>query len=220
MRRFLSLIVNLLVSFFAFAVTARMLYRFNDYGLPVKLLRENLEYLKYFTVLSNLLAGLAATAYSLALMLRLCRVTRRVPLWVTRFKHISATLMAVTFLVVIVYIGPKTRFRTAYAGANLFFHMILPVLAVADFALLDREAQLPLRACFASLLPIAAYGGAYLGNLIVNGWGGRSHPNDWYGFADGGPAGAYITFAAMLAGGLLVSAALLTAHGARPATHE
>ena len=199
MRRFWSLLTNLMTGFFAFAVTVRMLFRFNAQGLPVRLIAENLEYLKYFTVLSNLLGGLTALIYAVALALRLCRVIRRVPGWVTLLKYVSATLLALTFCVVLCYIGPKTGFRSAYRGANLWYHLIIPVLSVGDFVLLDRSGRLTLSATLLPLIPTALYGGCYLANLIHNGYGGRGHPNDWYGFADNGAAGVYVVLAGMLA---------------------
>ena len=214
MRRFGSLLVNNLIAFFVFAAALRMLYRFNEQGLPASLIVQNLQYLKYFTVLSNLLGGVAAIIYGAALTLRLCRVIRRVPGWVTRLKYVSTTLLALTFMVALCYIGPRTDFQSAYRGANFWFHLIVPILAVLDFTLLDRSGRLTLPATFLPLIPTAVYSGFYLANLIMNGYGGRDHPNDWYGFGDDGAAGVYIVLAALLVGSWALAWALrLTRRG-------
>ena len=200
MRRFVSLLINNLIAYIVFAAALRVLFRFNAQGLPARLIVENLQYLKYFTVLSNLLGGIAAIIYSVALTLRLCRVLRRVPGWVTLLKYVSTTLLALTFMVALCYIGPRTDFRSAYRGANFWFHLVVPVLAVADFTLLERAGKLTLSATFLPLIPTAVYAGAYLVNLLMNGYGGRNHPKDWYGFGDDGAIGVYIVLAGLLIG--------------------
>ena len=200
MRRFGSLVVNGLIAYCVFAAALRVLFRFNEQGMPVGLIVENLQYLKYFTVLSNLLAGVTAVIYSMTLMLRLCRVIRRVPGWVSMMKYVSTTLVALTFMVALCYIGPRTDFRSAYRGANFWFHLVVPLLAVADFVFLERADALKLSATFLPLIPTAVYAGAYLFNLILNGYGGRKHPNDWYGFGDEGAIGVYIVLAGLLVG--------------------
>ena len=119
---------------------------------------------------------------------------------VTLLKYVSTTLLALTFMVALCYIGPRTDFRSAYRGANFWFHLVVPVLAVADFTLLERAGKLTLSATFLPLIPTAVYAGAYLVNLLMNGYGGRNHPNDWYGFGDDGAIGVYIVLAGLLIG--------------------
>lgn len=200
MRRFGSLLINNLIAFIVFAAAMRMLYRFNEQGMPVRLIRENLQYLKYFTVLSNLLAGIAAILCNVMLTLKMCKVVRRVPGWVTLLKYISTTLVALTFMVALCYIGPRTDFRSAYRGPNFWFHLVVPVLAVADFICFERADGLTFSSTFLPLIPTGIYAGAYLVNLIMNGYGGRDHPNDWYGFGDDGAIGVYLVLAALLIG--------------------
>ena len=215
MRRFLSLLLNELICLATFIVMLRILFRFNARGLPEALVPENLVYLKYFTVLSNLLMGLASGLYALTLKLRLCKALPRLPGWVCVLKYAAAVLVALTFATVLVYIGPRTGFRTAYKGANLWMHLILPLAAALDILALDRTCRLRFRATFLPLVPIAAYGAAYIGNLAVNGFGGKGHPNDWYGFAAQGPLASVATFSAIFIAGWLLAVALWLPHKKR-----
>ena len=220
MRRFLSLVLNEFISLAVIAAGIRLLYRFNAHGLPEAILADNLDYLKYFTVLSNLLMGLAAGLYALAVKLCLCHVLRHVPGWVCVFKYVVTVLVSLTFVTVLCYIGPRTGFRTAYRGANLWFHLILPLAAVLDFTVLYRESRLRFRATSMPLIPIAIYGTAYILNLLFNGFGGKGHPNDWYGFAAGRPAASILTFSALIIVGWLLALALWLPHKHATSNHE
>ena len=213
MRRFLSWGVNIAVVWLEWNVLMRLFYRFGKDGMPVRLMGENLEYLKYLTVLSNILTGVAAAAYALALPLAAFHLLRRMPGWVVRMKYTAATLAGLTLAVAACYLLPRDGAESAFGGPNLWLHLVLPLLAVLDWTLLDREGTLRLRASLLPTLCIAAYGGFYLGNLIVNGWGGRNHPNDWYRFAESGPAGAFIAVGLMLAAGWTIAACLRLSHG-------
>lgn len=194
MRRILSLLVSGLTAGLEFWVLSGVL------GLP-----EGTQYLKYLTVLSNLWLGIAETLYALS------RFMNKVPTWVTRLKYIGVTLTTLTFVTVLLYIGPKTGFVSAYEDANLWLHLILPLLALFEYLILHREDILKPLDTLLPLLPIASYATFYIGNLIQNGYGGKHHPNDWYGFAETAPIGAYIAFAALLLVGWLIAVFLQTA---------
>ena len=180
MRRVFSMIVSAAVAGLEFWVLSGVL------GLE-----EGAQYLKYLTVLSNLWLGVAEALYALSCLMN------EIPGWVKRLKYVGVTLTTLTFAAVLFYIGPKTGFVSAYADANLWLHLILPLLALIEYLIFHRTDRLTLRDTLLPLPLIAAYGAFYIGNLIMNGYGGKSHPNDWYGFADAGPAGVYIAFAAL-----------------------
>lgn len=142
---------------------------------------EGLQSLRYFTVLSNLLQG----GVSLAC---LCDVD------VGRWKYISAVSVALTFFVVLLLLGPAYGYGSMYIGANLWFHLILPILSMVNFMIVDREGAFSLRDSLFTLIPMLAYSLFYVGNLLVNGVRG----NDWYGFAKRGPQSAVAAFLIIL----------------------
>ena len=194
MRRFVSLLVNAFIFVVVYVAWTRLFFRFSEQGVPVGIVRESLRWLKYFTVLSNLLMGLSSLLYLFGTTLMLCGVIRRVPGFIRMLKYMATVSLMLTFCVVIAWIGPATGFRHAYTGVNLWFHLIVPLAAALDFMLLDRTGRLPFAATLGAVVPALLYGGWYLGNILKNGAAG----NDWYGFAAGGPATMPMVFAAVL----------------------
>ena len=77
---------------------------------------EGLQSLRYFTVLSNLLQGGVCLA---------CLCGAKVGRW----KYVAAVSVALTFFVVLLLLGPAYGYDTMYVGANLWFHLILPILS-------------------------------------------------------------------------------------------
>ena len=199
MRRFLSLLLNAWLARTALTVLTRLLFRFDVYGVPERLLVENLSYFRYFTVLANGLMGVAAALYVLAELLALCGVLRARPGWVCRLKFVAVVLMALTLTVALVYLGPREGLAQSFGGANLWLHLILPVAAVLDWALLDGGDRPAMAETLSPPLAVAVYALFYIGNLLLHGYGGRGHPNDWYGFADRGPGGVYLAFILLIA---------------------
>jgi hypothetical protein len=171
MRRLLSRIINLLIAVIVLWVWLSMTFRLGRLGSQSE---GGFGNLRYFTVLSNLLQGGVSLAYA-------CGIRTG------RFKFASTTAITFTFFIVLLFLGPKRGYDVVYAGANFWSHLIVPVLAMADFLVLDRECTFTMRDTFIAVIPTLAYGLFYMGNLLVGGAEG----NDWYGFQGFG-AGAGI----------------------------
>ena len=148
--------------------------------------------LRYFTVLSNLLQGGVSLAYACGIRTGRFKFASTTAITFTffivlLFKFASTTAITFTFFIVLLFLGPKRGYDVVYAGANFWSHLIVPVLAMADFLVLDRECTFTMRDTFIAVIPTLAYGLFYMGNLLVGGAEG----NDWYGFQGFG-AGAGI----------------------------
>ena len=76
----------------------------NNQGLAFLPALTNLEYLKYFTVLSNMLEGAACL-----LWLAFCRGKDGDPHWTERLKYIAAVAVFVTLTVVMVFFGQQVH---------------------------------------------------------------------------------------------------------------
>lgn len=127
--------------------------------------------LKYFTVLSNLLAAAAAVCWLFF-----------------RKRHFSAVLkfsaclaVMITFLVTATFLGPIFGYAFLYAGPNFWFHLAVPLLCLFDELFLGEQKILKKELPY-SVLPLFIYGCFYLGNIILNGREG----NDWYAFTTWG----------------------------------
>lgn len=154
--------------------------------------------MKFFTVLSNVFRGF--TGLVIALSLRRHPMSRGLDL----LNYAATCSVGLTFLVVVAFFGPLYGYTLMFKGGNLFFHLIIPVLAMAEFILFnERPLKMPL--LLIAAVPPLIYGFAYLINLLVNGIGYGPNSNDWYGFAIWGiPVGmgifAVICIASVLIG--------------------
>lgn len=107
-------------------------------------------------------------------------------------KLSAAAAVMVTFLVVACFFGPLYGYGQLYLGSNLWFHLIIPLLAIVEFCLLDGE--IPFRKTLLSGVPALVYGCVYLGNVLINGKGEWPNTNDWYGFLNWGYGPAMAIF--------------------------
>ncbi len=160
-----------------------MIARRNDGPLAAR----GLAGLRYFTADSNLLVGLV----NLVLLF-----SGRVRLWLERLVYIAAVAVSLTFVVVVCVFAPFLGLAPLVRDANLYFHLIVPVLAIASFCLCHRNRPIPLRETALALIPSVLYGIYYTAVLLVR---GVHFPfTDWYGFAAGGVVGSVITAAGIL----------------------
>ena len=154
---------------------------------------SGVENLKYFTVLSNEFCGIVAV-WSLIQTIRHkdCPVL---------LKLVAAAAVGLTFLTVAAFLGPLYGYRFMYKNANFFFHLVLPLSAMAEYILLPVPKDgVPFRWTFLTMIPVFVYGTVYLTNILVNGTGVWPDTNDFYGFMNWGlPVGIVIFACIMLA---------------------
>ena len=136
------------------------------------------EAFKYFTVQSNLFAG----ATSVISLVYLFNKEKEYPSWLTILKLTSTVSVAITFFTVIIYLGPIYGYPFLYKSANLFFHAIVPALAMLQFALIEPKAKLSFKLNCFSLLPVSVYGTFYLINVAIRNDYGNYKGADWYAF--------------------------------------
>ena len=192
-NRRIAFVLNIAVIVFAVAGTILMFF---FRGNNEELLAEGIENYKYFTVLSNEICGIIAVV-SLVQSLR----GKAQPMLA---KLMAAAAVGLTFLVIIGFLGPLYGLLAMYRGANFFFHLILPLTAMAEFVLCPGDAAepatIPFWWTFLTMIPVAVYGAFYLGNCMINGIGEWPHTNDFYGFLNWGlPVGLVIFAGIMLA---------------------
>lgn len=149
------------------------------------------ENLKFFTVDSNLLLGLAYLLELGSLAAQRMGRLRRPPLWIARLLYVATVAVALTFTVVVAFFGPAIGYGELFRGANLFFHLVIPVLAMAFFCIFHRDRYISWPETGAALIPSVLYGLYYTGCLLVSGV--HFPETDWYGFAAGGVVGAIIS---------------------------
>ena len=157
---------------------------------------------RYFTVDSNLLCAVSCV-FSLIQSLRGRERWGKASML---FRYAGTAAVAVTLTTVLVFLGPLYGYPAMFANWNLWLHLLGPVLAILSFVLLERDGTFPEKKhLLLSLLPVVVYGAVYFAMVILLGEEKGGWP-DFYGFNMGGRW--YVSFAAMLAGTLLIGAAL------------
>ena len=140
---------------------------------------SNLLYtLRYFTRLSNLLS--AAAALLVLLTLR----GNGLPYWVWVLKFVGTAAVSVTFLTVMVFLGPTQGYPAMLAGTGFFEHLAGPLLAVLSFCFLERFQNFSFSTALLSLLPVLLYGIVYAYKVLLAPENKRW--KDFYGFIRGG----------------------------------
>ena len=122
-----------------------------------------------FTVNSNIFLVIVGLLFLIIGIIDLAE-GKAMPQWIMQLKLAVTTLISVTFLTVIFYIAPLWRITDiniiAYQGANLFLHILAPIVAIFGFCLFDVETKIKWR--WTSLLPllVVIYGVVY-GVLLI-----------------------------------------------------
>ncbi len=177
-RKKILTVYNILIVVFVLYAWLRMFFDPEESRLSSK----GFTNLKYFTTLSNIFAGAVAAAW----LIRTARKkdTAALGLW----KYISACAVGLTFLVVLGFLGPLYGFGTMYVRSNFFFHLLVPLMAIAEFLIFERR-KMRVKDNLLVIIPPLLYGTVYMINTILNGVKG----NDIYGFLNWGyPVGILI----------------------------
>ncbi len=133
--------------------------------------------LKYFTVQSNIFMGLMALISAIFILMK------RESVLVIVLKYIATVAVTLTFMTVMVYLGPAYGYGMMFNGANLIFHLLLPVLSILHFLFLEPKLkEFKFRNTLYALIPLLIYGTFYLINVGYHGGEGNLD-YDWYLFA-------------------------------------
>ncbi|MBQ6430691.1 MAG: hypothetical protein IJJ99_02265 [Oscillospiraceae bacterium] len=143
---------------------------------------------RYFTVDSNILAALTCLLMIPYNIKSLVRGEDAIPKWALTLKMIGTVAVALTFAVVMLYFLPLVGFGAGLiSGANLFLHLLCPLLAMISFCLFERGLFVTKTRLLLGIVPSVIYGTVYLINVIfLQRW------EDFYYFNVGGYW--YITF--------------------------
>ncbi|MDO4620199.1 MAG: hypothetical protein Q4B09_06200 [Lachnospiraceae bacterium] len=186
----ISIIVNLLIGFFSFAAWLFMaVLKFKNGHLAA----NGFASLRYYTVLSNLMNGFVSLVYSITQIRG-----KAVSLRLQTAKLASAAAVTLTFLTVMCMLGPLYGYHSMFLGANLWMHLILPVLTVIDVLFLAKKVTVPGKRLIAAALPTLLYEIGYVLNMLINGVGRYPKSNDFYGFLNWGYGAAALIAAVML----------------------
>ena len=176
-----EIILNIIIIIFTIVGIIFMLTGKTEEGA---LQASGIENFKFYTVLTNVFCGIVAMIYLCFILLK--RNTDKMAV----LKLAAVCGVAITFAVVAFMFGPLYGYPQFYKRGNLFFHLLLPVTAMAEFIVVKRK-RIPFVHTFIAAVPTLLYGIGYLLNILINGIGGPwPDTNDFYAFLSWGwPAG-------------------------------
>ena len=187
-RFILAIILNILIVILVVVGTVVMLQPRHGANGAV-LASRGWRNLRYFTVLSNEFCGIISLSWLI--------VEIRGKVFPPILKLMSVAAVGLTFVMVTFFLAPLNPGRNLYQGANLWFHLIVPVAAMIEFIVLDAHI-LPVKKTLITALPSLLYGLGYLINILINGIGEGRNSNDWYGFLTWGYGTGFLIFALIL----------------------
>ena len=192
-RILISLIINVIT--FIFLITGTIIaFVYGDGVLAAAFP----EIFKYFTFQSNVYMGIVAFIYAYYQYLILKGKKENIPHVLNVFYHVGVTAVALTFMVVILFLAPGYGFDKMYNYANLFFHALLPIFAMANYMFFNRECRIRLIDTLFAMIPSILYGIVYF--IIVaslNAYGDIKY--DFYMFGKDGPWIGALNFLAVIA---------------------
>ena len=187
-RSVIEIILNIVIVGFTIVGIILMLTGRPEEGA---LQSTGIENFKFYTVLSNVFCGIIALIYLVLVLLK--KNTDKLAV----LKLAAVCGVAITFAVVAFMFGPLYGFPQFYKRGNLFFHLLEPATAMAEFVLVRRQ-KMPFKFTVFAAIPTLLYGIGYMLNILINGIGGPwPYTNDFYAFLSWGwPVGIGI-FAAI-----------------------
>ena len=137
--------------------------------------------------------GTVSIVYAYYQFLVIKKKKDKIPHVLAIFNHVGVTAVALTFIIVIAFLAPGYGFDKMYNNANLFFHLLVPVVAMVNYAIFTKvEPYHFLHTLFVAIPPLA-YGIVYF--IVVaslNGYGDLKI--DFYGFGKDGPIIGAVNF--------------------------
>lgn len=195
--RILSIILNLFLVFMVIWAVLHMYLIRGQGNMQV----SRMAVFRYFTVDSNILCAVTCLPVVLGQMQVLAGRKEKLSHSVILLKYIGTAAVTLTFLTVMLFLGPLYGYPAMFAGNNLHLHLVCPLAALISFLFLERDQQLSGKAVLLSMLPMLLYGAVYTYKVIIigaenGGW------YDFYGFNAGGRW--YISLSAMTLGTFLI----------------
>ena len=144
---------------------------------------------KFFTVDSNLFMSIIALIFAVKEIRLLKGKVKEIPTLYYILKLMATTSVTLTFVVVFAYLGPIAKYGigSLLMNANLFLHLIIPLLSIFTFIFFEKTNLLKVKDLFLAVVPTIIYGIYYILNILIHMDEGKVSPiYDWYYFVQNG----------------------------------
>lgn len=182
----ISLTLNIII--FLMALFGSILCFGEIYFVPTEHLEHGIRFLKFFTVQSNILAGITVLIY-IIFVIRKNKTNKPIPISVRILRYIATIDLIITFSVVALFLGflaPEGYF-SMFVNANFFFHFAIPILNLISFLCFEDAPKLKPKHILCGMSHLLLYSVFYLTVVLTHFKDGHVDLQyDWYAFAQKG----------------------------------
>ncbi|MBR3161334.1 MAG: hypothetical protein IKF19_01225 [Bacilli bacterium] len=196
----ISLVLNTLILIMVVLATIFMVTGFKFMSNTYILEAKGLETLKFYTVDSNILVGLASLMLITCEYFFIKKKIKKIPKYAYILKYIATVAVSLTFLVTLLYLSPLygSKFLFLYQNSNLFFHLLVPLFSFISYIIYEK-IEIEFKYTYYGVSTMILYGIYYVINILIHMKNGRVLPKyDWYGFVYGGIPSIFIVFLVMI----------------------
>ena len=157
-------------------------------GIETVIASSKVGRLRFFTIDSNLLMGITALVFLFQQIKLLKGKIKEINRKYYIFNLMATTAVALTFMVVLGYLGWITPngLYSMYVNKNLFFHGLIPLVAIINFIFFTNTDKLKFKDIHYSPTYIYLYILYYIINILIHIENNKVSPDyDWYYFVQG-----------------------------------
>ena len=186
-RRKISLCLNVIIIVTVIFSTVSLFTGFKFMGQFGLFEPFGLKSFKYFTVDSNILAGIVSLIYIGFLFVHSENKHLNYH-WLYILKLSATTAVSLTMIITIFFLAPSAEhFYDLFLNSNLFMHLLTPILCIISFIFFEPFGKPAFSLTLTGLLPMLCYAAYYIPNIFIHLENGKtSYEYDWYGFLKGG----------------------------------
>lgn len=202
-KKLVASILNCLIFVLVAFGTIAMILGYNFMskpGDPIVLSATHWKAFKFFTVDSNVLAGLVALCSFVYGILQSKGKVKNQPVALKYFQLAAATGVTLTMMVTAFFLAPKggADWMHYYLDTNFFFHLIVPLLCVVEFVCFE-PMKMPFKFTPLGVIPMFIYTCCYIPHVLLHLENGKPvYDYDFYGFFGGHVNNMYFVIPLML----------------------
>lgn len=122
---------------------------------------EGIWNLRYYTVLSNVLALAVSILYVIYYICNFKQKENDFPRWLKQLKFVACNCLAVTFVVVIAVLIPMNGIQSIehyiFGSANIYHHVFCPIVMIFSFCVFEKERKITMRDNVLAMIPTILY---------------------------------------------------------------
>ncbi len=204
-----AFVFNLLIVIFTLFATISTIIGFEFMGDVKILTATNFHAFKYFTVDSNVFAGIISFIYIIFAVKISKGKIQKFPKALLFLKLAATTGVTLTMMVTAFFLAPGGKSYFSYfVNSNFFMHFFTPVLCIISFIFFEfgygenskaneeilqsgknavQNEQISFLQTLTGIIPMLIYAVFYITNILLHLENGKvSHTYDWYGFLKAG----------------------------------